>query len=293
MSIINNAHPGSSVRLLCLIDRILSQRDKPIQRKKLVELCRPESLPRSENGAARFESNLKFWIEEGLWAETDEGVEIINRKRALPERVLRLLIKNCSNEDLLNGNRGQPFLKFMACLLALPKYSFAGGVPTTHKQGETDADPIETVFKNALPTEGYRFNRSNESSTFLDYAFFLGFIEPLDGFYIVDPTRAVQYFLDNVFDTKPAMGIADFLEKLGRHLPIVDGGEFREMVEADLRQYSPLASHEVSSSLSHALLRLRASQDIILTAKSDDPNARAFSDSDEPAFSEVRRRVAS
>jgi hypothetical protein len=46
MSMINNAHPGSSLVLLNLIDRVLIRKSKPVSRTELLEHLRPELLPK-------------------------------------------------------------------------------------------------------------------------------------------------------------------------------------------------------------------------------------------------------
>src|SRR5690554_5508790 len=112
MSIINNAHPGSSIRLLNLIDRVISRREgNPISREELIEICRPESLPGTDTAAKRFEWNLNFWLEEGLWVEEAAGVRMPPGKKggqALPNRVLSLIIKNNSEADITQGSRTEP-----------------------------------------------------------------------------------------------------------------------------------------------------------------------------------------
>jgi hypothetical protein len=95
VAIINNAHPGSQIRLICTIDRVLNRRGgKPILHEDLVELLRPQALPQSDIGAERFRKNLDFWLEEGLWQQTEAGISRhtpLANERNLPSRVLRII----------------------------------------------------------------------------------------------------------------------------------------------------------------------------------------------------------
>ncbi|MBO2643882.1 protein DpdG [Shewanella algae] len=269
MSIINNAHPGSQIRLLCLIDRVLHRRTQtPINRDELIELLRPANLPKTETAAKRFESNLKFWLEEGLWLEDDTGIRnhsITSTPVNLPYRVLELLVRNAktSQEMLINGNRGEPFLRGITSLLAQDKHTFFGKTPLN----------VTNVAKSVGRLSSERaFNESNEAATLLEYGEFLGFLEPFADGYIVDPTRAISAVLPDIFKEKKELAAKDFMSSLNKSLPMLDGGEYRQVIEPLLtaQDWHPLDQHQISVSLSHALLRLELELKIVLETRSDD-----------------------
>ncbi|WP_285676578.1 protein DpdG [Halopseudomonas aestusnigri] len=267
MSMVNNAHPGSSLILLNLIDRVLVRRGKPVPRAELLETLRPDLLPRSETGAKRFESNLEFWLEEGLWLQGSEGVilsPLQAGEQSLASRVLELIIKNAVKEPgdaILDGTRTEPFFRAMTCLLAQRRYTFMGG------ESVNSANAAEAVNSH-LPGRG--LNESNELSTFLAYGDFLGFLEPFGKGYIVDPTRAIGPYLERIFDGEAVLAVRVFVERLGKCLPLLDGGRYRILLEPYMADWQPDASHEISAALSHALVRLESLFRLRLEKSSDD-----------------------
>ena len=274
MSIINNAHPGSSVRLLNLIDRVLSRREgKPIPREELIEVCRPETLPGTDTAAKRFEWNLNFWIEEGLWVEDESGIGMpsdFKEGQALSSRVLSLIISNTSGTDITQGSRTEPLLRAICCLLAQDRYTFSGG--EVLKSGT--AGNCAAAINSRLPSS-MSINVSNEASTMLEYGEFLGFLEPIDDYLIVDPTRAVESVLDKIFSENKELSGNEFLLSLGEFLPMLDGGVYREAIESLMldKGWDKPQFPQISASLSHALFRLNLGSKITLEQRSDDVNS--------------------
>lgn len=115
MSMVNNANPGSSLVLLNLIDRVLVRKGKSISRVDVLEILRPEFLPKSANAQKRFEWNLDFWLKEGLWLQDDTGMISVPEgatDRNLAHRVLALIIGNAkknADQALLDDRRVEPF----------------------------------------------------------------------------------------------------------------------------------------------------------------------------------------
>lgn len=274
MSIINNAHPGSSIRLLCLIDRILDRRKaRPIPRTELLELCRPDNLPGSKGAGERFEDNLNFWLKEGLWIEDESGILPVifsSSKHSLPSQVLELLIlriQEKNDNDICEGNRIEPFFRTISCLLAQDKYTFYGKHQLMSGTNGNGAEAVNTW----LPSE-MSINVSNEASRLLEYGVFLGFLEPFENGYITDPTRAIESVLNRVFAQSKEMPIREFLQHLAKHLPMLDGGSYRQQIEPLMGEkgWEGPETHQISASLSHALCRLSNSLNIILESRSDD-----------------------
>ena len=85
MAIINNAHAGSEVGLLCLIYRVMFRNNQKLSVEDLGDLCRPDNLPINKNQKKKFPENLRFWMadEHRLWREDD------NSKLVLKESLLR------------------------------------------------------------------------------------------------------------------------------------------------------------------------------------------------------------
>ncbi|EKW1654918.1 MULTISPECIES: protein DpdG [Enterobacteriaceae] len=277
MAIINNAQDGSQIRLLCIIDRFLNRRgDKFIMQEDLVEYLRPSALPNSATGADRLPDNLTFWLEEGLWKQTEAGISRkspFSAESNLPSRVLRTLIDNCTDETLLNETRGQPFLLSVTSLLAQDKFTFVGKSILTK---ETVPGAVGAILKDSN-NEGLRrqLNLSNEASTFLEFAFFLGFVEPFMDGYLVDPTRAIEGVLDRVLENRGSLPAIDFISRLAEVLPMIDGGSYRQKVEPLITadNWTPKEPLHLSASLSQALVRLELAMTLKYEIRADDHQA--------------------
>lgn len=277
MAIINNASAGSQIRLICVIDRVLNRRgNKPILQDELENLLSPEALPGSLTGAARLPENLSFWLEEGLWLKSEGGISPhspLANERNLPGRVLRTLIANEPKESLLEGTRGQPVLLSITALLAQNKYAFVGKSTLTK---ETVPGAVGQLLKDSV-NEGERrqINLSNEATTFLEYAFFLGFVEPFMEGYLVDPTRAIESVLDSVLDNHSSLPAVDFISRLAEVLPMLDGGSYRQQVEPLITadNWTPNESLNLSASLSQALVRLELAMQLKFEIRADDHQA--------------------
>lgn len=274
MSIINNASPGSAIHLIFLIDRVLTKRKNPIQKKGLLELCRPDNLPDTVGAEKRFESNLNFWIKEGLWLEDENGVRSSKDSTTednLPDRLLRTIIQNAlakDNQNICEGNGIEPFLTSITCLLAQNNYTFLGGEKLI--SGSTGNTP--QVVNRFLPDK-LKINLSNDAPTLLEFGFLLGFLEPLDEkSFIVDPTRAIQSVLEDIFAQTKEMNIREFIKQISIFLPMLDTGIFRQQIEPLMveKGWAGQDSHVISFSLSHALIRLLNGFSIALDSEASD-----------------------
>ena len=273
MSIINNAHSGSSIVVLCIIDRFLNNKKmSPVKREELLELCRPNELPQSGNAEKKFKETLNFWLDYGLWCETDDGIQASSDTaydENLANRVLKTCIRECTNKDITdaNGTTIEPLMRTLSCLMAQDEFAI-GGRPLTTGEGS-----IKSAIRATLPIQ-FSVN-SNEVGTLRDYAEFLGFIEPVsNNEYVLDPTRAILSVITEVFEEQAEINITDFIERLAKLQPLLDGGKFRTQVEMLMRDqgWEGRPSHKLSASLSFALLRLEAAEVLALSTKSDDEN---------------------
>lgn len=276
MSMVNNAHPGSSLVLLNLIDRALVRKGKPISRVDVLETLRPEFLPKSENAQKRFEWNLDFWLKEGLWLQ--DGTDAISvpegaTDRNLAHRVLRLIVDNSkknTDQELLDHKRVEPFFRAMTCLLVQQSYTFMGGevvLPGTNGNAQE-------AVNRWLPGER-GLNLTNELPIFLQYGDFFGFLEPFGAGYIVDPTRAIEPFLESLFTVEKRLPVRVFIERLAEQIPLLDGGRFRCLLEPLMQElgWHPREAHCVSPALSHALVRLESSFRLRYEKASDDTSS--------------------
>lgn len=292
MSIINNAHAGSSIRLIHLIDRVLARRKgNPIPKNDLLELCNPENLGLSPTAKNRFSSNLDFWLGEGLWQKSEEGITVLDyqdKNKPLAFRVLKLISHPFNRDDLYTGMRIAPFHRSISSLLAQHSFTFYGGLKLTSGGANNVADTLNRWLDISI-------NNSNEASTLLSYGQFLGFLEPFESGYIVDPTRAIEPYLSQVFSHETELPIKQFVVAIAELLPMLDGGVFRQQVENMMQNkgWQLPDSHHISASLSHAIMRLSSDYRITLESRSDDSNSMQLTvPGDKRSVSVVRYREA-
>jgi len=268
VSIINNAHPGSNLRVLTQIDRVLLRMGKPVERERLLELCRPDNLPKTTGAGMRFQAELNFWLKQGLWLSQNDVLAPHPgaRPEDLPFRVMQVLVQHDAQRKSrrsLTDSEAEPVLPFfrgISCLLALKAHTFIGGIPLTRRS------MVETIIAH-LP------DGLNENHTLDDLGDFLGFLEPWDrNAQIVDPTRAIEAVLPSLLKAGKEVALKEFIASLAERLPVLDGGLHRMEAENLMvaRGWQPPPQHLISASLSQALIRLWKSGRIILEQKADD-----------------------
>lgn len=275
MSIINTAQPGSQIRLLCLIDRVLNRRrQKPIRRDDLIDQLRPEALKATDNGHLRLPRNLDFWIEEGLWKSDESGISsqfITANENDLPARVLRLLIQN-EKGNLLTGLRGEQCLLTITALLLHDQFTFCGNNLLVRDNVSNLVGPL--LVDTKAGKDEHRTVNESEDKEVLNYGLFLGFLEPFKNGFILDPTRAITPVLPTLFNHDTRLRIKEFIARLAELLPMLDCGSYRQEVAALMNNIKGRNErHQISKALSHALIRLESSMTISFESLSDDSEA--------------------
>jgi hypothetical protein len=288
MSIINNAHAGSNIESLFLLDKRIIEfsQKKPGQRisdEDLLAPCMPEFLFRKselneqndfiieENPQKKLRETFRFWSEEGFWDKNDEGTKahsIFDNTKELPSRLIRFIASK--EYDVLSGMKIEPFIRLMALFLSIDEATFVG------KQFLDKDSAYELVIKlfSREDEQGRMVYNSNESGRVFAYAHLLGFFETVGGGrFAVDPTRVVEVFLDDTFKQDDSLYFDEFLLRLNKCFPIFDHGEYRVQVEQQLirpsTEWSPEKINRLSASLSIALYRLNAKRKIYYDLGSD------------------------
>jgi hypothetical protein len=273
MAIINNAHPGSEISLLCQIYRVLLRNDRKLTLTDIGDLCRPENLPINENQRGKFHENLRFWMGEAhqLWVEDDESRLTLTRVAESDQPRAIAIVTNEAlyesiTDDIFAGENYQTekLFKGLGCLLASDRFSLESG----RRMSNTELD---TFFAENLPES---IPNNSEKPGLRSYGLFLGYLETDSKGEYVDPTRAIAGVLDKVFSSADELPIREFLERLAKLLPVLDGGAYREQVES--RMVGPLSadpsSSKISRGLSLSIERLKFAHVLSYSGQSDDPN---------------------
>jgi len=274
MAIINNAHAGSDVSLLCLIYRVIARNNGRLTVDDITALCRPATLPDSANAEKKFGENLRFWLDEDhqLWSRDDEGklgikvTEDWKNPSAIAVAANKALfatpIHNITESD---QKATEGLFRALAGLLASDYFSFSTG----RRMGNRELD-------NFFAYNLAKFApNNNEKPVIRDYGLFLGFFERDGSGIYVDPTRAIHGAVREVFEDDDELHISEFLRRLANVLPVLDGGAYRQEIEAQMT--GPLSSdsdkRQISVALSLALERLSYKHVLRYEARSDDPES--------------------
>lgn len=296
MSVINNANPGSHIASLIFIDRLLIRRIKNgvpeyLTFEDILEKYRPDYLFRDQtkedNGHFKFNNNpykklkesLSFWLDLGLWELSDDKI----RAKDTNASELNLATRLCEcifdkKVDVIDGNGVEPLIRSMALFLSLGQYTLVGNKPFK----STDISSIASKYFPSVSENQTRLSiNSSEYPVLSAYGLFLGFFEKLDKYHLtIDPTRLLKPFIQKVLSketSKDWLSINEFLISLREEIPVVDGGEYRiiveQLIENKQSEWTKLQSHQISASLSIALHRLKVDGIIKLDNKSDSESA--------------------
>lgn len=278
MSILNRPSDGLFNVLIVLIRCSITFGVMP--RAKLLDLCAPKTLGDGKQDMAA--KTLNRWTQLGLFeTPKDDHVRIVDeyrsflKKESVPNSAIATVVRQLifAKENVVNfweeeENRTADFCRAAAWMLAQDIYSFN---PTSYVEVENRSNaqtrPFETgksIFRGDVTWPGY-----SSWSSFLG----LGHSDSgkASGGHIIDPTRAIRAPLLAALPKKGDISIKTVLDQLSMQLPVIDGGEYRKMVEENLltEKWRPPGAGELSMSLSRSFLRLRESGEIRLETKSD------------------------
>jgi hypothetical protein len=117
------------------------------------------------------------------------------------------------------------------------------------------------------------FQNNTRWPGFESWSSYLGFGRRIGRNYFIDPTTAIKPHVAACLANGRDTEVRSFVEALADRIPVLDGGRYRRLVEEQLDPAAWMApqAHEVSSSLSRALLRLHEAGVIQLLDLADAP----------------------
>lgn len=262
MSLLNRPSHGFHSNLVAIYKLLLLE--KKLSRDKIKALCSPPTAIDSNYLGDTIKS-LNKWTQLGLFVEVGGEVSInpsvpikdLTIER-LPTVARGFALKEENNENFFEKEESgsADFTRLQAWSLMQDVWEF----------DQTSADAVEPVLKKQSKDDSIFRQNSTRWDGFKAWSQFLGFawtppfpkakIEP-------DPTEAIRDVLPAVFSGETILDAPALVEGLSKHLPVLDGGRYRKMVEERLGesegQYSwrRLPHGQLSSSLSRSLIRLR------------------------------------
>jgi hypothetical protein len=221
---------------------------------------------------------LTRWKQLGFFRDAD-GVIALSEPIAriatddldgLRVAVLRLILAPENNATVLGedsedgeGSKAADCTRALAWALIQDPYVF----PSTYKSGESVQD--KQGVKPKIFINDTRWNGFAEWAVFLGIAWFA--LQNL----VPSPAFAIRKMVSDVFLDARELPQTEFFVRLAQVLPIVDGGNYRKAVEAQIsRPWRKETLNEVSPCLSAALLSLEAEGTFRLETRSDAPSRK-------------------
>jgi hypothetical protein len=289
MSILNRPSAGLPSVLIVLFKCVLEH--GPLARSRLLSLCGPPSA--TEVADQMPQKTLTTWKKLGLFKVGDDDTVRLSAdlppaalepaagfaqlSRALREVVFRP--ENNSNfwsrdddaeaEALsaTSGVRAADFTRGVCWCLALrSRLPRAKAVTTMWKNG------VDALQQQTLEPGCSAFGNDVRWVGFAAWAPFLGFgWSSVSQALVVDPTQAIREEFPAVFKDEPRLTQRQFFGRLVDRLPVLDGGPYRQQVEAKLvaGRWERPADGVLSESLSAALERLSAAGVLELEDRAD------------------------
>lgn len=286
MTITNITSDGLHSQMIVLA-RTLA-RTGPLGRDELIASCGPVAIPsEKEPDPAKLRAALSRWLEMSLFGEDGEKIELKlspNRGESLdaftdrlpphcraivlrPENSLPLWPADGRRTDEGTG-RAADFVRSVAWLLAQDIYSLPTSWAEIQQLESSQYQNRNFIILNASRWSGLRY-----------WARYLGFGTGEEGKFFVDPTVAVRHELTYILKQGESVDANTFIDALAARLPVLDRGEYRSMVEADIlaKVQRTLAPRHLSMSLSFALRRLELDGTLALDKKADVGEGAALS----------------
>lgn len=276
MAILNRASDGLVSVLVALVRSSIAFGEMPKQ--KLLDICCPKSLVGDKQEKGR--QTLNRWHELGLFVISEkEQIQVTDEFRSrlkktnaatteIADVALRVIFKQENNLNFWSAeeNKSSDFTRAVAWMLSQDVHKL---VPTSHPEVE------HLCNSQAVSSEIILLQNNTRWNGYVSWATFLGFGRSesgsVSGGFITDPTPAIRRYAIEILPKGDEVPINEYIENMSLSIPVLDGGDFRKMVESKLNpdKWTPPGPGKLSTSLSRALLRLRAMGEIRLIKKSD------------------------
>jgi hypothetical protein len=269
MSLLNLTNDGLPNILVVLYATLAEPRSR-LTSETLLERVAPKSVVKDPKLAR---TTLNRWIELGLFREAPDSGELslfeepatsmkneVEIVRAVRMAARRIALAEENNADLwaAEGARAADLSRSLAWLLAQDVYRIGGRNLFTLAN-----DHVVGTGKTLIQNE-------SRASGLKAWGCFLGFIRH-SGDVEVDPTVSIAEILPECIAPGDGMPARDFVERLAKSLPVIDGGVYRRAVQARLRADALpiLQADQLSASLSRALFGFMIDKTLQFTSRAD------------------------
>lgn len=275
MTLLNTANDGLPSVLITLTKAVLSEEELP--REKLIDITAPSSVTDGQ----QVKQTLNTWEKLGLFDCDDEHNVSICDEFHTTDRAdcdglsfLRKFSRNLALADQNNPDLwakkealSADFTRALTWCMAQDVYRLPGGKYEELANFEVRQFPGDKrALQNATRWRGFK-----KWAIFFEFGWLSKFPNSRTNTLVIDPTVPVRNALPAVFQDQNELSHDVFLQRLASTLPVVDGGEHRNEMEAVIKgnSWSPPRNHELSTSLSRALERLHIENEIKLENRAD------------------------
>jgi hypothetical protein len=269
MSLLNTTNDGLHNVLLALCGALVLEKGTAAE-SELLQKVAPPFIVHEQGRMVR--QTLNRWVELGLLVRDGDQVSFAPEfwpaekiARDEVDDTVRRACRACALAPANNANlwatenaKAADLTRSLCLLLAQDVYR-TGFSQLEALEGEQVVDAELRLVRNDTRLNGLK-----------KWSHFLGFVRQA-GAEDIDPTVAVRDSIAVWMPRDQPLAASHFLAQLAEDLPVLDGGAYRKAVEEKLdrtRLFVP-AQGQVSSSLSRALLALRASGELAWEARSD------------------------
>lgn len=269
MSLLNLTNDGLPNVLVVLYSTVALARS-PLSAKELLDAVAPVGVVTDTKMA---HATMNRWTELGLF-QIDGSSGHVSLSQA-PEsemksdldivRAARIAARKCALSEVNNHElwaresaRSADLTRSLAWLLAQDVYQLRFSEAQSLELKQVADDDLR-LMQNDTRKNGLQF-----------WAHFLGFVRQPGGG-DVDPTLAVRETLNSCIAPGEEMPASEFVERLARCLPVLDGGAYRVAVEAKLEQDAlpKMQVGQLSSSMSRAMFSLMIEQALQFENRAD------------------------
>lgn len=264
MSILNRPSDGLLSVLLVLRRALVAY--GPTSREQLLALCAPPGAVSQESPPSKMMiwKTLHRWLQLGLFREDQGTVTVappfdrigLDDLETMRTAVFALLLRPENNRTLVGaGGEDQDeasaagdFTRAAAWALSQDPYAFSELTePDDAVRRPREQQVAPDIFTNDTRWQGFK-----------EWAPFAGIALMVDGRLILNPARAIREVLPSVWSSETRLPIAEFLHRLCAAVPVLDSGEYRTIVDAQVaRPWRTASEQDVSPCTSLALLQLR------------------------------------
>jgi hypothetical protein len=272
MTLLNRPSDGLLSVLISLRNALLAF--GPQTEPKLLALGAPSTVvPDGRPDMAR--KTLVRWIQLGFFVREGQKISLasevhpierddIDQLRAL---VLRLLLRPDNNPAFASDSTdddkslASDWTRAAAWILAQDPYELPAGFSGIERLQSWHGISPEPLVNDT------------RWSGFVEWARFAGIgYSTHNSSFVLNPAFAVRTALGSIFQDARELSHTEFVRRLQVAVPVLDGGTYRVTVERQIaRNWEPVLAHQLSPSLSVALLTVEATREVRLEQRSDAP----------------------